>query len=245
MKRAIVIAISVLLALIVALPMAFAQVGQGAKASGSAEKLAAAWWQWALSKPVEDSPLIGGDPNYSEAQCDGTPVTPTQGKQWFLAGTFNGSPVVRTCTTPVGTQLFFPVVNVVAFPFAAGETEANQRQIVIDYMNNVLSDPAFSMLVTVDGKEVKSNRIVRALSPIFTVTLPENNIFGIPAGEYDSASANGLWVALPPLPPGEHTIIFKMSAPNADGDPVTPGIQHVSPQNNTYHLTVVNRKPAP
>jgi hypothetical protein len=242
-KRAIVIAISVLLALIVALPMAFAQVGQGAMASGSAEKLAAAWWQWALSKPVEVNPLIG---SYNGgAKCDGTPVTPTQGKQWFLAGTFNGSPVVRTCTMPVGTQLFFPVVNVVAFPFAAGETEANQRQIVIDYMNNVLSDPEFSMLVTVDGKEVKSNRIVRALSPIFTVTLPVNNIFGIAAGTYPSASANGLWVALPPLPPGEHEIHFEMSAPNADGDPVTPGVQHVSPQDNTYILTVVNKgKPA-
>jgi hypothetical protein len=41
-KRAIVMAISVLLALIVALPMAFGQVGKGADASGTAEELAAA-----------------------------------------------------------------------------------------------------------------------------------------------------------------------------------------------------------
>ena len=227
MKRAIVMAISVLLALIVALPMAVGQVGQGSKASGAAAKSAAAWWQWALSKPVEDSPLIGGDPDYSEEQCDGTPVTPTQGKKWFLAGTLDGSVVERTCTMPVGTQLFFPVVNCVAFPFAPGETEENQRQACIDYIDSVLEDPEFSMLVTVDGKEVKSNRIVRALSPVFTVTLPENNIFGIPAGEYGSASAAGLWVTLPPLPPGEHTIHFEMSAP-------TVGVT----QDNTYYLTV-------
>jgi hypothetical protein len=112
-------------------------------------------------------------------------------------------------------------------------------------MNNVLSDPEFSMLVTVDGKEVKSNRIVRALSPVFIVTLPDGNVFGIPKGDYESASANGLWVALPPLPPGEHEIHFEMSAPNADGDPVTPGIQPVSPQDITYNLTVVNSRPAP
>jgi hypothetical protein len=127
-------------------------------------------------------------------------------------------------------------VNAVAFPFAAGETEENQRQAVIDFINGVLSDPEFSYSVTVDGKEVNSNRIVRALSPVFSVTLPEDNIFGIPAGEYDSASADGLWVALPPLPPGEHTIHFEMNAPNAFG-----GIS----QDNTYILTVVNGKPAP
>jgi hypothetical protein len=252
-KRVIVLAISVILALVVAMPMTLAQVGQGAKASGTAEELAAAWWQWALSKPVEDNPGIGGDPTYSEAQCDGTPVTPTQGKQWFLAGTFNGDSVVRTCTMPVGTHLFFPVVNAVAFPFSAGETEENQREAVIDFINRVLSDPEFSYSVTVDGKEVKSNRIVRALSPLFTLTLPEDNIFTcptcdppfvVPAGEYEGASADGLWVTLPPLPPGEHEIHFEMDAPNLDLDPDTPGPEGLS-QDNTYNLTVVNGKPAP
>jgi hypothetical protein len=189
--------------------------------------------------------MIGDDETgYSDAQCEGIPVTPTQGKQWFLAGTFGGGSVVeRTCTMPVGTHLFFPVVNVVAFPFASGETEENQRELAIKYINDVLSDPEFSMLVTVDGKEVKSNRIVRALSPIFTVTLPDGNVFGIPKGEYGSASADGLWVSLPPLPPGEHKIHFEMIAPNVDADPVTEGIQPTF-QNNTYNLTVVNRRPA-
>jgi hypothetical protein len=240
-KRAIVIAISVLLALIVALPMAFAQVGQGAKASGKVAELSVAWWQWALSKPVDDNPMIGEDPTYSEEQCDGTPVTSTQGKWWFLAGTFGGSDAVeRTCTMPVGTKLFFPLVNVVAFPFAEGETRQNQRQLARQFIREVVNDPDFedSISVTVDGKEVKSNRIVRALSPVFSFTMPQNNVFGIPAGEYDDASSNGLWVTLPPLPPGEHTIHFEMSA-------TTETFGSVS-QDNTYFLTVMNKgKPAP
>jgi hypothetical protein len=51
----------------------------------------------------------------------------------------------------------------------------------------VLKDPNLSMQVTVDGEEVKftvdgteikSNRIIRAISPpFFTVTLPEENAF--------------------------------------------------------------------
>ncbi len=112
MKRAIVIAISVLLTLIVALPVALAQGEQGTKASGKAAELAAAWTKWAYSTTVDDSPVIGEDPNYSEEQCDGTPVSPTQGKTWFLAGkvgSSGGEETVRTCTAPVGTHFFFPL----------------------------------------------------------------------------------------------------------------------------------------
>jgi hypothetical protein len=195
MKRALVMTLSVVLALTLATPMALGQVGQGSKASGKAAELSVAWWQWALSKPVEDNPLIGEDPTYSEAQCDGTPVTPTQGKWWFLAGTLGNPvepPVERTYTMPVGTKLFFPVVNIVAFPFFEGETRQNQRQLARQYIREVVNASDFSMSVTVDGKEVKSNRIVRALSPVFSFTLPEDNVFdplvpppGVPADEYD------------------------------------------------------------
>src|SRR5215212_9084868 len=113
-KRIIILALGVLIALALATPMALAQVGQDAKAAGTSAELAAAWTQWAFSKPVDvNSPLIGsykGGP-----RCDGTPLSPTQAKTWFQAGTFDSSVVTRTCTMPVGAKLFFPVVNYVAF----------------------------------------------------------------------------------------------------------------------------------
>lgn len=93
----------------------------------------------------------------------------------------------------------------------------------------MLADPELEVVVTVDGKEVKSNRLVLAESPVFNVTLPEDNIFGVPAGEYGPAVASALWVTLPPLPPGEHTVHFEVSAPNVGFS-----------QDNTYILTVVN-----
>jgi len=229
-KRISIMALGVLLALALATPMSIAQVGQGAAASGTPEKLAAAWAQWVYSKPVGVSPLIGS--YKGGAKCDGTPVSPTQGKTWFLAGTIDGSTVKRTCTMPDKTQLFFPVVSAVAFPFPENldETPENQRAAAIDFINAVLADPTFSMLVTVDGTEVQSDRIVRATSePYFTLTLPEGNLFGEPAGEYEGATADGLWVQLPPLPPGKHTIHFEFSAPNAGFS-----------QDNTYKLTVGN-----
>jgi hypothetical protein len=241
-KRAIVVAISVLLALIVALPMAFAQGGQGTKASGKAAELAVAWTKWAYSKPVAKSPLIGS--YEGGAKCDGTPVSPTQGKTWFLAGTPDGSVVKRTCTVPVGTKLFFPVVSATFFITEPEETKQIARDYVKDFIKAVLEDPELSIKVKVDGKEISSNRMVRAKTPFFKVTFPEDNIFaeccGVEAGKYQTIS-NGLWVTLPPLSKGEHTIKFKLNAPNVDLDPNTAGLEGFS-QNNTYHLTVVNSR---
>jgi hypothetical protein len=242
-KRAIVLAISVLLALIVALPMAFAQGGQGAKATDKVAELSVDWWKWALSKPLKKSPLIGS--YEGGAKCDGTPVSPTPGKTWFLAGTTTGEKVKRTCTVPVKTELFFPVVNVVTFPFLKDENRHNQRQLAKQYIREVLNAPDFRKSVRVDGKKVESDRIDRALSPVFSFTVREHNIFDcpkcnppvdVPAGKYDDASSNGLWVTLAPLSKGEHKIHFEMSA-------TTETFGHVS-QDNVYFLTVKG-KPAP
>ncbi len=177
-----------------------------------------------MSKPAAENPLIGGDPDYSEDQCDGQSATDMPGKKWFLAGTLDGSQVERTCTVPVGKQLFFPVGNIVFLITEPGETEEVARQFVNGFMDDVLADPDFSMVVTVDGREIENERILRADSPLFTATVPEGGL--LPAGSYDGV-ADGLWVALPPLSIGEHTIHFEISAPSVDFS-----------QENTYHLTV-------
>ena len=238
MKRIIIMALGVLLALALTTPMALAKVGQGTVASGTTEKLAAAWTQWTYSKPEAESPLIGsyeGGP-----RCDGTPVSPTPGNTWFLAGTVGttGPPVgetVRTCTMPVGNRLFFPVYNATFFITEPDENEQIAREFVTGRVDAVEEDPDLTIEVTVDGKEINSNRIVRAQTPFFDLTFEAGNIFGLDPGAYTTIS-DGLWVTLPPLPPGEHEIHFEFSAPNAFGG---------RSQNNTYILTVVNRKPAP
>lgn len=165
-----------------------------------------------MSKPVEDNPLIGGDPNYSEEQCDGRPVTDTPREVRFLAGTLDGSAVERTCTVPAGTRLFFPVGNVVFLITEPGETEETAREFVNGYIDDVLADPRFKMRVTVDGKKIKRDKIIRVDSPHFTATVPEGGL--LDAGSYDGV-ADGLWVTLPILSKGEYTIHFELSAPNA------------------------------
>ena len=238
MKRTIIMALGVLLALALATPMALAQVEQHGNNTGKAAKLAEAWTLWAYSRHAAELPTIGEDPEYSEEQCDGTPLSTTRDDTWFLAGTEGGSAeeTVRTCTVPAETQLFFPIVSATFFitspepPF--NENKQVARDYVKDFIRAVEEDPELSIVVTVDGEEISSDQIVRAKTSFFPLFFPQDNIFaeccGVKAGTYQTIS-NGLWLTLPPLPPGPHTIHFELSAPNADVF-----------QNNTYHLTVVN-----
>jgi hypothetical protein len=226
MKRIILMAVSVFLALTLAAPVAFGQVAQRPPASEQTGQLAAAWWTWASSKPIEDNSLIGS--YEGGARCDGTPVTPTRGPTrgdtWFLAGSTSSEPVVRTCTNvPADTQIFFPVVNFVWVNTDPGETQKLARQEANEFIDSLLADPDVSIVVTVDGTVVQSDRIVLADSPFFNMPLPENNIFGVEPGNY-RAVADGLWVTLPPLSEGEHTIHWEFH----DG----------FSQDITYNLTV-------
>jgi hypothetical protein len=218
-RRSAMIALLVLLALGLAAPTALGQVGQGAKASGKAGELTAACWRWALSKPEAENPLIS---DYSGGpQCDGRPVTDVSGKKWFLGGSTSEEPVVRTCTAPVGTQFFFPVVNVVIIP-DPGETEEQLLQQANEALDAQLAGADIE--VTVDGRTVKTKRLVRADTGFFTAEVPEGGL--LDPGSYQLVAA-GLWATLPPLPPGEHIVHFEISGGSFD-------------QDITYRLTVVN-----
>jgi hypothetical protein len=110
-------------------------------------------------------PLIGsyeGGP-----KCNGRPVSPTPGKTWFLAGTSNGEKVKRTCTVPVATKLFFPVVSA-TFLITNPPQENKQvaRAYVEDFIKAVVKDPDLSIKVKADGKDI-SDRIVRAKMDFF------------------------------------------------------------------------------
>jgi hypothetical protein len=93
------------------------------------------------------------------------------------------------------------------------------------------------MFVTVDGEPVPvSIQKNQAKTPLFTVNLPEQNIFGppdiAPAGKYEGA-ADGVWVLLRPLKKGTHTITFGGDFPKNPTECGGP-----FKQNNTYILTV-------
>jgi hypothetical protein len=206
-KRAIVIAISVILALAVAAPIAS---GQTVPHRLGVKALTEAWWTWALANP---SPAVG-DYGVDDPQCEGEFVEGV----FFLAGTLGGGDATRTCTVPAKTALFFPVIN--AFCTA---DEPNYPQCATDPVDTGLATG--ELYASLDGEDLKFRRIT---SEDFPLILPEDNIFGLPGGEYEHlATSDGLWVYLPQgLKPGEYTLEFGGAVGNV-------------PLNITYELIVV------
>src|SRR5437867_1446450 len=66
-------------------------------------KLSSQWWQWALSIPTGENPMLERDT--TTERC----TVGQRGDVWFLAGIFGVGSATRNCAVPEGTGLFFPV----------------------------------------------------------------------------------------------------------------------------------------
>jgi len=234
-RRIILIALSVMLALLVAIPMASGKpvpTGRNPSPPGLLKQLGAEWWIWALEEPTATNPLLG---DYTDGpQCDG--FFNKAGGIFFLAGTIFAEdvPATRECTVPHKTRLFFPIMNTFQAEMPgtpAAKTEAEYRAFVNNCIDEALVDS--TMFVKVDGKPVPiSIKKQRADTPLFSFDLPPDNIFGAPSGVYEGV-ADGVWVLLPRLSKGEHIITFGGDFPNNPEECGGP-----FEQNNTYKLTV-------
>jgi hypothetical protein len=188
----------------------------GFPAGQSYSQLGAHWWQWALSQSADKSPLLDS----TGANCGNG----QQGLVWFLAGSSDGSPVNRTCTVPYGKTIVFPIVNGAYFAFATDPADQRTESFVRGQVTFV--EGAANLKVEIDGIPVANPKAYLEKSTLFSVTLPDNNIYGLPAGFVLAPSADeGYYIALQPLTPGSHTVHFHADLAAA-------------PQEVTYNLTV-------
>lgn len=148
-------------------------------------------WQWTVSLPVKVNPGL-----------DVTGVTCGYGQSgpvFFIPRNF------PPCTVPAGVTLFVPIAgtacSTVEPPPYAGRDEMELRACAAAEV-----DRYTGIVVRVDGQEVPDIEAYRASSPRFTMTLPEHNVLGVPAG-MASAVADGYQVMVAPLTVGEHTIV--------------------------------------
>ena len=86
--------------------------------------------------------------------------------------------------------------------------------------------------VTVDGVDIPAMTDYRFQSPLFNLTLPENNALGVPAQETQGVS-DGYFVMLKPLSQGEHEIRSVGSLTEV----TVQGTQNFA-SDVTYHLNV-------
>jgi hypothetical protein len=227
-------------------------------------QLSARWWQWLYQTPVNVSP------EFSPAGTPSAPTTVDcsagqSGHVWFLGGTFaptsttptaSRSDVYRSCSIPAGTFLFFPILDSEWDNLFCPNTNFTAQQLVAAAELGINDIVPGSMSAVIDGFSVpglhSGHSIFRALSPWFSYTFPADNVgqfFGCnfpagtmppPVGHHPGAIADGVYLLLPPLAPGVHTIHFggEINIPSTP-PPAPPAGPVDFIENINYTITVV------
>jgi hypothetical protein len=169
----------------------------------------AAWWQYVLSQPASTNPLLDG----KGQQCG----LAQSGPVFFLVGTTSGKAVRNKCVVPQGKALFFPVAN--AFDVHTPKDGLSSAQKVWNDLHITFGLSFSDLHATIDGVPVNNLDVstspyracagpVLDCAPSFSLTLPTDNILAVPRGTYSPAVADGYYLMLSPLLPGDHTITF-------------------------------------
>jgi hypothetical protein len=180
----------------------------------------ARWWQYALSVPTSQSPFLDqtGE-NFAAGQS---------GNVWFLSGAFVFSPgpgapppinpnlaqVDRHVTLPSGKALFFPVLNAEWDNLVPGGPNTTFTVDELRQLAKQNMDAAENLKVEVDGRSVKDVAGYRVQSPVFSYSLPQDNItsfatgIDVPGQTVSPAVSDGVYLMLRPLSVGKHVIHF-------------------------------------
>ena len=171
--------------------------------------------QYILTIPASQSPFTGATGTHCIFKQVGNVAM-------ILGDTSIGVPL--ECQVSAGTMLFFVIVanecSTLEPPPWYGGNEAELRACAQSLVPENLQ-------ASIDGVEVQNLDQYIFTSPLYEFTVPEDNIFGVPAGSTGESVSYGAWLLLAPLNPGPHTIYLYGSYPS---------LGFVSVQ--TYELTV-------
>ena len=164
----------------------------------------ARWWQWLLSIPMATNPNF----DTTGANC----AQKQAGPVWFLAATFGGSAVTRSCTVPAGKALFVPILTSI-FGAGAGDCDPTNPGVLCNLADLRVTTAgaldSVTLTASIDDQSLANLRHQRVQSPALTITYPVGAVFGVNAGTDAPNVSDGYWLMVPPLPAGQHTIHFK------------------------------------
>lgn len=173
-------------------------------ATSQAELPSEQWWQWALGVPGAINPMLDETGNRASINNNGS--------VFFLAGNFGGTST-RTINVPAGVPLFFPVLNNV-YVFTP-PTSADDCFWATDWVkcgtDAIDMSGATDLHATLNGNPLSIGR--ETSTALFTLDLPEGNLFAATPGPY-AAVSDGYWVAIAPPARGQYVLAF--SGTNGD-----------------------------
>jgi hypothetical protein len=152
----------------------------------------ARWWEWVLAIPKTENPLV----DENGKNC----IINQSGPVWFLAGTLKGS-AERSCAIPADKAILIPVINYEA-SVAEGDGTTDEE---LAARAKFEMDQITNMQAMFNGTNVKELKQYRIQSPPFNVTLPADNVLGLPA-QTTKMMSEGYWLFLKPLEPGKYDL---------------------------------------
>ncbi len=82
----------------------------------------------------------------------------------------------------------------------------------------------FYPVCTIDGQAVENINLYRMQSSLFTLVVPDDNLWGLPAGDYTPGLTDGWFLIVAPMTPGTHTICSTVGGNSISYEiTVTPG----------------------
>lgn len=167
----------------------------------------AAWWQWYYRAPGTTHPVTDPTGKYCGVSQDAaSPV-------FFLAGT-SGGVAKRACTIPANKALFFPLLNIASdnggVPKDEWATAVELEADLKDWGKSVRS--SFLIVDGVRFDDLHPNYLVPVTRFKYDVPAGDNiyaaqGAQGV-SGTVDPSFSTGVYVMLPPLSPGKHTVRF-------------------------------------
>jgi hypothetical protein len=156
--------------------------------------------QWWMSMPEDVNPLF----DTTGARCGYGQSGPVFFLQFGLGEGF-------TCVVAEGTAIYVSALGVVCSTVEGfeegrffGQSEDELRACTARELDE--STDGYQQY-RVNGLEIADLDSYRIASPLFTLTLPENNIFGVEPGVAQAVSESYSFIVAPP-PPGEYEITF-------------------------------------
>jgi hypothetical protein len=176
---------------------------------------AVAWWQWNLSIPQTAHPDTRFDTSGRRAGVgQRSPV-------WFLPGFAPDTQGTRTIVVPEGQAILFQVSG--ANTDLPGNSTAEE---LLDPMITAVDETTRDVFeVKVDGQLIPDLRRYTVKTPVFSVSLPPGNIFGLPVSDTQdgrrAAAGYGTFLLFPPPPLGQHEFSVRLAGVFPDSGAVT------------------------